>query len=104
MLANMVGEGASWQLVAILCTIIIALAGALTHQIGSRFNRQSVKHEDLRKVFYDYMGASRERIARAEGHIADTDNKIVHNLPEIYERLGKVEVGCAECKGKRGGS
>jgi len=104
MLANMVGDGASWQLVAILCTVIIALAGALTHQIASRFNRQSVKHEDLRRIFYDYMGASRERIARTEANIADTDKKIVHNLPEIYERLSKVETGCAECKGKRGES
>lgn len=106
MLAEIVGDGVSWQLVAVICTIaisiILALAGALTHQIAARFNRQSVKHEDLRKVVYDYMGASRERAARMETSLAETDKKYVHNIPELFNRMNGVEKTCASCKGKGG--
>ena len=43
----------NWGLVAILSSVILALAGIISHQVGARFKRQSEKHEELRKLFYD---------------------------------------------------
>jgi hypothetical protein len=95
--------GTNWGLIAILCTVIVALAGALSHQIAARFKRQSDKHEELRRIFYETTGAHRERMARIEGHSADIDAKYVHNVPEIFARIGALEKGCAACGGTKGG-
>jgi len=107
MLANVVGEGASWQLIAIICTIsvsiVLALAGALTHQVAARFNRQSVKHEDLRKAFYDFMGATRERMARIEGHVAEVDKKYWDNIPKLWDKVDAADHRCAAQHGQKGG-
>lgn len=97
-------EGASWSVVAILCSVILGLFGSLMAMVLSRFAAQSKKTGDLTKLVHDMNGAARERAARNEARIetvretlsarlADLDTYYRHNIPELF---AKWEQHCLE--------
>ena len=87
MLAEATGPG--WEIVAILCSVIVALVGAFTALIISRLNCQSKKLDELRKD----MSKDRERMAKLEANVAEVNKKYWENIPEIFNRL-------RDCEGK----
>jgi len=85
MLATTESLYANWSLVALLCSVIIALAGVLARQLAARFASQNKRHEELRRIFYEYMGASRERAAQIEASVVQIDKKFDHNIPQLWD-------------------
>ena len=108
MLANVVNS-TDWTVVAIVVPIAMALVGACVALIIARMNRQSVKHEDLVGIVHSSIGKSRERVTRAEGKVADVEKLYNHNIPEIFDRLRRLEtwkagmiVRCDKCDAETG--
>lgn len=85
MLAEVAGPG--WEVVAILCSVIVALLGAVTALAISRMNRQAKKIDGL----CEELTKARERVAAAEARVKDFDARWEANIPEIFERLRKLE-------------
>lgn len=85
MLAEVTGPG--WEVVAILCSVIVALLGSVTALSISRLNRQSKKIDRL----CEELTNARERVAAAEARVKDFDKNWEANIPEIFERLRKLE-------------
>lgn len=85
MLAEVSGPG--WEVVAILCSVIVALLGSVTAIAISRMSRQSKKIDSL----CEELTKARERVAAAEARVKDFDTRWQANIPEIFERLRKLE-------------
>lgn len=94
-------EGVSWQVVAILCTVIVTLLGSVMSLILSRFNAQSKKTVDLTKLVHNVNGAHRERMAQIEARIETVRETLLvkitdsveyyrHNVPELHEENAKI--------------
>lgn len=87
MLAEVTGPG--WEVVAILCSVIVALIGAFTALVISSLSRQSKKLDELREA----RSQDRERMARLEANVDEVNKKYWENVPEIFNRL-------RDCEGK----
>lgn len=104
-------DSTAWGLVAILCSAIFALVGSVTALIIARLNRQSVKHEELRGLLHQSIGASRERMSRIESRIEESMKKGDHNDPLQWDSIRALErwqagmvVRCKKCEQAKAGS
>lgn len=100
-------NGVSWQVVAILCSVIVGLLTTVSALIVSRFNRQSEKTRDLTKLLHEINGANRERMSRAEARteavrevlearITDSVEYYRHNIPELHEKERQLRAELAK--------
>lgn len=94
-----------WTVVAIVVPIAVASIAACVALITARLNRQSKEHEMMTAL----ISVSREQMVRAEASAEDVKRSNDHNIPEIFERLRKLEnwqagtiVRCDKCEAEQG--
>ena len=85
MLAEAADPG--WEVVAILCSVIVTLLGSFTALIVSRLSHQSKKLDELREA----RSKDRERMAKLEANVNEVNKKYWENIPEIFNRLRDCE-------------
>lgn len=86
-------NGASWQLVAILSSAIVALVGAIITLVVVMFRTSNRRVEDLAGVLASVNEIGRERVAKVEARveivsakIGDLDAYYRHNIPELFAK------------------
>lgn len=99
-------DGVSWQVVAILCSAILALVGTITGLTISRFSSHSSMIGEIAKATEVLSGVQRAQAAEMkafreliEARVTDTVDYYRHNIPELFAKWEKLERSCLERHG-----